>query len=110
MEAVDAFIANWVVNNSRGPLVALFPELLHMHNSVVLVDPECPRMADVPILTGFTLHGMQFAYFMVDMQEPSLSELHVLILPGLSGFTLFHGKMPNTRVLALHCDVADFKP
>ena len=45
----------------------------------------------------------EFAYFVQDRLELPLSEF--LILPGLSGFTLFHGKMPNTRVLALRCDL-----
>ena len=44
----------------------------------------------------------KFAELVIGIQELPLSES--LILPGLSGSMLFHGKMPNTRVLAQHCD------
>ena len=43
-----------------------------------------------------------FAEFVTERRELPLSEL--LILPGLSGSSLFHGEMPNTKVLALRCN------
>ena len=46
----------------------------------------------------------QFAGFVVHVQELPLSES--LFLPGLSGLTLFNGKMPNTCVLAVRCNFA----
>ena len=46
----------------------------------------------------------QFADFVVHVQELPLSES--LFLPGLSGLTLFNGKMPNTGVFAIHCNFA----
>ena len=46
----------------------------------------------------------RFADFVSEVEELPLSEW--LILPGLSGASLFNGKRPNTKVLALRCDFA----
>ena len=43
-------------------------------------------------------------FFVSEVEELPLSEW--LILPGLSGASLFNGKRPNTKVLALRCDFA----
>ena len=43
------------------------------------------------------------ADFVSEVEELPLSQW--LILPGLSGASLFNGKRPNTKVLALRCDL-----
>ena len=103
-EAVDAFTVNWSEeNNWWCPPVSLVARVVK-HAQVcravgTLIVPEWPSAPFWPVLHPL---ANQFAHFVVSVQELPLSES--LILPGLSGFTLFHGKMPNTRVLALHCD------
>ena len=66
-----------------------------------LVVPGWPSAPFWPVLHP-SVGG--FADFVSEVEELPLSEW--LILPGLSGASLFKGKRPNTKVLALRCDFA----
>ena len=103
-EAVDAFTVDWSCeNNWWCPPVSLVPRVIGHAESCMargtLIVPEWMSAPFWPILQPA---ADEFAYFVTCVQELPLSES--LFLPGLSGFTLFHGRMPNTRVLAVYCD------
>ena len=103
-EAVDSFTVNWAgENNWWCPPVGLVPRVI-AHAQVcgasgTLIVPEWPSAPFWPVVHPT---AEQFAEFVVGTQELPLSEL--LIMPGLSGCSLFGGKVPNTRVLALRCE------
>ena len=65
-----------------------------------MVVPWWPSAAYWPLLcpsnTGF------IAKFVREARK--LPQVNSLFLPGLSGATLFNGEVPNTKVLALHCN------
>ena len=109
-EAVDAFTVDWSgENNWWCPPVALIARVI-AHARVcgargTLIVPEWQSSPFWPVIHP---KATQFADFVVEIQELPLSEF--LILPGHSRCTLFHGKMPNTRVLALRCHFARFGP
>ena len=103
-EAVDAFTVNWVgENNWLCPPIALIPRVLRHAQACsakgTLVVPVWPSAAFWPLLC---IANGCFAPFVKDARE--LPRVDTLFLPGLSGSVLFNGRMPNTRVLALHCD------
>ena len=103
-EAVDAFTVDWSTeNNWWCPPVYLVPRVVaHAQMCAAygtLIVPEWPSAVFWPVLHPTP---EQFAGFVVAIQELPLSEL--LILPGSSGSSLFHGNMRNTKVLALRCD------
>ena len=105
-EAVDTFTVNWSAeNNWWCPPVALIPRVIAHAQACgargTLIVPEWQTSPFWPVLHP-TLE--RFADFVLEIQELPLSEF--LILPGVSGNTLFKGKPPNTRVLALQCDFA----
>ena len=84
---------------------AWFPGLLG-HAQVcrdegTLIVPEWESAPFWPLLHPAV---QRFADFVVYVQELPLSES--LFLPGLSGFTLYNGRMPNTSVLAVRCNFA----
>ena len=102
-EAVDAFTVDWSKEyNWWCPPVYLVARVIGHARvckaSGTLIVPEWQSAPFWPLLHP---SKGEFADFVFDIQELPLSEF--LILPGLSGSTLFHGKMPNTRVLALRC-------
>ena len=109
-EAVDTFTTDWHrENNWWCPPVTLVPRVIR-HAEVcqavgTLVVPEWPAAPFWPLLHP---SADEFAWFVVYMQELPLSDS--LFLPGLSGFTLFHGEMPNTRVFAVRCDFTQVGP
>ena len=103
-EAVDAFTVNWLgENNWLCPPIALIPRVLRHAQACsargTLVVPCWPSAVFWPLLC----HAPgRFAPFVRDARE--LPRVNSLFLPGLSGSVLFNGNLPNTRVLALHCD------
>ena len=105
-EAVDAFTVSWTgENNWWCPPIALIPRVIG-HAKVckavgTLVVPGWPSAPFWPVLHPSV---GRFADFVSEVEELPLSEW--LILPGLSGASLFNGKRPNTKVLALRCDFA----
>ena len=109
-EAVDTFTTDWWgENNWWCPPVTLVPRAIS-HAEVcmavgTLIVPEWPASPFWPLLHP---SAEEFAWFVVHMQELPLSDS--LFLPGLSGLTLFHGEMPNTRVFAVRCDFTQSRP
>ena len=103
-EAVDAFTVDWSTENNWWCTPIALAKRAIAHERVcsasgTLIVPEWPASPFWPVL-----HPMagRFASIVVAEEELHLSEF--LILPGLSGHSLFQGKMPKTRVLALCCD------
>ena len=103
-KAVDTFTTDWSnENNWWCPPVSLTPRVI-AHAQVcrakgTLIVPEWKSAPFWPLLQPAR---ECFSCFVMSIRELPLSES--LILPGLSGFSLFHGKLPNTRVLAVRCD------
>ena len=102
---MDAFTVDWSKEyNWWCPPVYLVPRVIGHARvckaSGTLIVPEWQSAPFWPLLHP---SKGEFADFVLDIQELPLSEF--LFLPGLSGSTLFYGKMPNTRVLVLHCVV-----
>ena len=103
-DAVDTFTVNWgAENNWWCPPVDLIPRVIvnaqACNDGGTLIVPEWKISPFWPVLHPAM---EKFADFVLEIQELPLSEF--LILPGVSGCTLFNSKLPNTRVLALHCD------
>ena len=103
-EAVDAFTVHWGQDNNWWcPPVALIPRVIgHARGceaAGTLIVPYWPSGPFWPLVHP---SAGSFAEFVTERRELPLSEL--LILPGLSGSSLFHGEMPNTKVLALRCN------
>ena len=103
-EAVDAFTVHWGLDNNWWcPPVALIPRIIG-HARVceavgTLIVPYWPSAPFWPLVHPAV---GSFANFVTDVRDIPLSEL--LILPGLSGSSLFDGQIPNTKVLALRCN------
>ena len=104
-EAVDAFTVNWSAeNNWWCPPIALIPRVIRHAQACkakgTLVAPLWPSAPFWPLLcpsnTGY------FAHFVREVRE--LPQTEMLILPGLSGASMFNGRVPNTKVLALRCE------
>ena len=103
-EAVNTLMVNWGAENNRWcPPVALIPRVIaHAQASDTggtLIAAEWKMSPFWPVLHSAM---EKFADFVLEIKKLFLSEF--LILPGVSGCTLFNGKPSNTRVLALRCD------
>ena len=103
-KAVYAFTVNWSgENNWWCPPVSLITRVIGHAESCLakgtLIVPDWTSAPFWPILRPV---DDELAYFVACVQELPLSES--LFFPGLSGFTLLHSRMPNTRVLAVHGD------
>ena len=106
-EAVDAFTVDWSgENNWWCPPIGLIPRVIRHAQACraegSMVVPLWPSAVFWPLVcpvnTGF------FASFIRDVRE--LPQVDSLFLPGLSGSILFNGESPNTKVLALRCNVS----
>ena len=75
--------------SSVGPLVRPIDHMQHKAHALPLL---CPYGSDC------------FTPFVRECKE--LPQAASLFIPGLSGAVLFNGEVPNTKVLALHCDLA----
>ena len=105
-EAVDAFTVDWSTENNRWCLpVNLVPRVVaHAQMCTAYGTLIVPEWQSSPFWPVLHPAPEQFAMSVVAIQESPLSES--LILPGLSGSSLFHSSLPNTRVLALQCNFA----
>ena len=109
-EVVDAFTVNWdAENNWWCPPVALIPKVIELAQacsaSGTLIVTEWLTSPFWPVLHPVVERFADFMLdFILEIQELPLSEF--LILPSLSGCTLFISKPPNTGVLALRCNFA----
>ena len=105
-EAVDTFTTDWCrENNWWCPPLSLVPRVIAHAKACratgTLIVPEWKSALFWPLLQPVEGH---FTWFAVEVKELPLSDS--LFVPGLSGDSLFHGIMPNTNVLAVHCDFA----
>ena len=106
-EAVDAFTVDWSgENNWWCPPIGLIPRVIrhaqacHSKGSMVV-----PLWLSAPFWPLLCPYGSDcFAPFVRECKE--LPQAASLFIPGLSGAVLFNGEVPNTKVLALHCDLA----
>ena len=103
-EAVDAFTVNWRgENNWWCPPITLIPRVIgHAHVCRAVGTLVVPCWLSAPFWPLLHPSEEGYASFVTGVAELPLSEL--LILPGLSGSSLFKGQIPNTAVLALRCN------
>jgi len=100
-ESVDAFTVNWAgETNWLHPPISLIPSVI-CHAQVCkakgsLIVSMWPSAPFWPLVCPS--QNIYFTPFARLLRPSSL------FLPGLSGDVLFHGEVPNTKVLALRCD------
>ena len=108
-EVVDTFTTDWSGENNRWcPPVSLVPRVIgHADACMAIATLILPEWMSAPCWPLLHPSADKFACFVSGVQEFPLSKS--LFLLGLSGFTWFHDKMPNTRVLAVCCGFARMK-
>ena len=104
LEAVDTSTTNWSAeSNWWCPPVALIPRVItHVQACGARGTLIVPEWQTPPFWAVLHSTLERFADFVLEIQE--LPKSKFLILPGPSGNTLFKGKSPNTKVLALRSD------
>ena len=104
-EAAGAFTVDCAgENNWSCPPIGLIPRVIrHAQGCQANVSIVVPMWLSAPFWPLRCPYGSDsFAVFVKECKE--LPQVESLFIPGLSGAILFNGQVPNTKVLALHCD------